>query len=840
MHKIGIKTATLCVVVASCLFARATFARGEAEFAQPLLVSRQGNVHIIEFAGSIETDCAVSILNAQGRVVRHLAAGLLGKNAPAPLTAGSLQQSLRWDGNDDRGRPAQGGPFQVSVGLGTKPVLHEMLGNNPAALGSVRALAVGPTGELFVFHVFGELHPSDGTPSCAVFDRDGKYLRTILPFPAGLPDDAWHELKRIVRDDGTKVPLLVQAETRSYLPGAGDLTPHRAVATRDGRILFAGIQEGPKRYAQAGQSKVLVISASGGVPKSGLAGPVLAELSSAAASLALSPDERTIYAVGQSEGNSRGKPTHAVLRAAWSDERATTFIGSPAEAGSGSNRLNTPRSVAVDSDGNIYVADRGNNRIAVFAATGGFMGELPVAAPERVEVHARTGALYVLSGARVDRLQKFVSWKQSQPSAEVELPFFKHVNYTALLALDQASEPPVLWVSNHMARYAQYDLLRIEDQGSKFGPPRDVGRSQAAAAPFAGPVMDLELDRRQDRLIVNAQLYDLKTKEWSEGLKEASGKSTNNLGVGSLGLDGNFYTQIFPNFIRRIGPDLKPIPFTGARTTKKGDLLSPLKKGDMRVRGRGITADYDGNMYILWEDQEHFDRGEAFNQLYRHAPDGSVTKERLIDGGIRSLNSVRVDPAGNIYLALGLRPGAELLPPTLHGVPATPKNSSFVGELNCYPLIYGSIAKFGPDGGAVRPNCGGVPCNYAFGAKVEVKGAQWIYSGASPVVSWRTPGTPDICNCESPRFDVDEFGRSFFPDAAQCRVGMLDTNGNLLGWFGQYGNADSGKEHAGVPILWPYCIAVGDQGIFVGDRLNRRVAWVRITYSAQQTRPLTQ
>ena len=110
-------------------------------------------------------------------------------------------------------------------------------------------------------------------------------------------------------------------------------------------------------------------------------------------------------------------------------------------------------------------------------------------------------------------------------------------------------------------------------------------------------------------------------------------------------------------------------------------------------------------------------------------------------------------------------------------------------------------------------------------------------------MSWRTPGTPDICNCESPRFDVDDYGRSFFPDAAACRVGMLDTNGNFLGWFGDYGNVDSaGKKSSvpapAIPLFWPYSVAVGDDTVYVGDRLNRRVVRVRLAYAAEATQTL--
>jgi hypothetical protein len=814
---------------------------GEVKFASPVSVTRVGLSHQIGFAASERTDCAVAIADAEGKIVRHLAAGVLGSNAPAPLHKDTLQQTLTWDGRDDRGGAAEGGPFRVRVSLGLKPMLEEMLGDNPAALGSVRALAVGPKGEVFVFHVSGELHPSDGTPTCTVFDRDGIYSRTILPFPGGLPEDRWTGLRRLTREDGTKVPFLYQAETRSLLPGAGDLPPERAVATRDGRVAFAGILEGPHRYATAGQNRVMAIRQDGGVPAGGLFGPELAPLSLSGASLALAPDEKTFYAAGLSEGKYGGPATAAVLSFGWEDKAPRVFAGSRTEPGSGLDRLNTPRSVAVDGAGNVYVADRGNDRVAVFKPDGAFLGALPVAKPERVEVHPVSGAVYVLSGERMDLLQKFAGWDQPKPIAETKLPFYKHPNYTALLALDASVAPAVLWVASPMGYYAKFDLLRIEDQASGFATAVDIGRKNAQRSASAGAVLELDLDPRGERLLVNTQSYDLRARKWGRGMQEASGKSITG-GVGAWGRDGNFYTQIYPNIVRRFGPDLQRRPFP-ACATDKGDLLNPIK-GTMRVRGRGITADVQGNVYVLWEDGQDANRGEAFNHLYVYGADGSLKVEKLIATGLRTLDSVRVDAAGNVYLALGLRPGAERLPAGLQGqVPDGREDKDAVGGLNAYPLIYGSLAKFGPEGGLIRKDAGGVACNYAFGAPIEVKGAHWIFSGVSPVVSWRTPGTPDICNCESARFDVDGFGRSFFPDAARCRVGILDTGGNLIGWFGTYGNAgDAGTAGqsavSAIPLMWPYCIAAGDEAVFVGDRVNHRVARVKLASSAEQTRAL--
>jgi len=160
-----------------------------------------------------------------------------------------------------------------------------------------------------------------------------------------------------------------------------------------------------------------------------------------------------------------------------------------------------------------------------------------------------------------------------------------------------------------------------------------------------------------------------------------------------------------------------------------------------------------------------------------------------------------------------------------------------VNKLNSYPLIYGSIAKFPPTGGEIRDGIGGVVCNYGHGRRIEVKGAEWIFPGASTVTSWATPkkdkGTVTICLCEAACFDVDEFGRSFFADAGRCRVGVIDTAGNEICWFGSYGNQDAPGPQ--IALAWPQAVAVGNGCVYVGDRVNRRVVRVRLDCAALET-----
>ena len=70
---------------------------------------------LVEFAVGRFTDVAVAVENEAGEVVRHLAAGMLGAGAPAPLKVDSLSQRLAWDGTDDAGKPVPEGRCRVRV-----------------------------------------------------------------------------------------------------------------------------------------------------------------------------------------------------------------------------------------------------------------------------------------------------------------------------------------------------------------------------------------------------------------------------------------------------------------------------------------------------------------------------------------------------------------------------------------------------------------------------------------------------------------------------------------------------------------------------------------------------
>ena len=92
--------------------------------------------------------------------------------------------------------------------------------------------------------------------------------------------------------------------------------------------------------------------------------------------------------------------------------------------------------------------------------------------------------------------------------------------------------------------------------------------------------------------------------------------------------------------------------------------------------------------------------------------------------------------------------------------------------------------------------------------------------------------------CEGVGFDVDPYGRVFYPNLGQFRVEVVDTNNNWIGSFGKYGNQDSGGPDAKVrrpeiPLAWPCYVAVSDTHAYVADTVNRRVVRVKLNYAAE-------
>ena len=110
MKRVGLILCFVCSAVMA--------AQKPVHFTSRPAAKQDGKSVTIQFAISEPTDVAVYVLDAQGKVVRHLAAGVLGgKNPPPEPLKPGLTQSIGWDGKDDSGRTGFRGAVQ-------RPGLH--------------------------------------------------------------------------------------------------------------------------------------------------------------------------------------------------------------------------------------------------------------------------------------------------------------------------------------------------------------------------------------------------------------------------------------------------------------------------------------------------------------------------------------------------------------------------------------------------------------------------------------------------------------------------------------------------------------------------------------------
>ncbi len=539
------------------------------EFSEKPEVVASGDKLTIRFAAGAYCDATVAIEDAAGRIIRHLASGVLGENAPAPLTKGTLRQAIVWDGKNDQGRYVDDrAGLRVRVSLGLRARLERVLFWDPRkriARGSRPLIAACPEGVL-VFE-------GEGADHLRLFDHQGNYLRTVYPFPAGKLAEVkglqWAEFPQ----DGRKLPLkhgLVQASfltsgkniyhstLAKYQPAA------TAMAVRGGRIALAG--ERLNRLAIDGTTPGSGSGQAGGLE---LDGPEVGiKLTYAGAnyfvqpgSAAFSPDGRHLYVTGF-----RFKPKYprrtewlpCVLRLEYaSGKKAEVFAGSAKTraGGSGEKQFRVPTSVAVDAQGRVYVADYMNDRVQVFTADGKLVGSIKVHKPVEVAVHQKSGEIYVASWMILNRFSKPGDVKKPTLTrlgpadapkvlASHDLPLADHNpkvfmnktgGYQYSLALDSWADEPTIWlipahlgfVSKLMIVRGQLNsggakagMLLLTETGGKLVVKRDFGKEVVKAVRRATPAV-----HARQKLYVNPADGKLYVFEGQAGVN----KSVNNL-----------------------------------------------------------------------------------------------------------------------------------------------------------------------------------------------------------------------------------------------------------------------------------------------------------------------
>ena len=407
------------------------------EFAQKPQVTRRGDEVTVAFETKGFCDVTVVVEDSGGRIIRHLASGVLGPNAPEPFEKNSKRQTLVWDGKDDSGAYVDDKEaVSVRVSLGLKPQFERTLfwdPGKPSAQGAGSAYS----GQRLVFAPAPEgvyvYDSGQGVDHLRLFDHDGDYVRTIYPFPADKMDDVegliYHRFP-----DGVELPIKPNWLQSTFLmSGTNCIRPtyrdgqyrgiqHRGIA--NGGITGSGaegiaVANGRIALFSTHLSRIATDGSSGGL---NLHGPDLALRYDSPLwtadprrdegdarfirpkRAALSPDGEWLYLTRYNETfpGSWGVVfwRHMVMRIRYDgDGEPEVFVGSINESGDADGQFKKPADVAVDREGRVYVADHSNDRVQVFNPDGEHITNISVRRPTQIDIHHETGEIFVFSWA---------------------------------------------------------------------------------------------------------------------------------------------------------------------------------------------------------------------------------------------------------------------------------------------------------------------------------------------------------------------------------------------------------------------------------------------------------
>jgi hypothetical protein len=835
---------TIRCVLAVFLICAGFLQADETGILSPLKVTQTDGKTTIAFSVTKATDIEVSILDAEGRVVRHLAAGVLGgKNPPPPPLKPGLAQAIEWDGTDDHGKRAAGAPFKVRARAGMGLKFGRMIGGSPYTGDVVNMPYRAPVNGLAVDHE-GNLHVkmmssvgSHGNSGLwpwhlRKFDRDGKYLKTILPYPPSTDPIKASGFTLISPEDRPFTP----ANQNSLYPVFSVLGNEIVSRPLGGRLVFVHSEKRELNlFSAKGDNEIRTIKMWPADAK--LNCPRWLDIQ-----VAFSPDGKYAY-YSNVAGTAYDGKKPADIDPAWPqgriyrqnlskpDSRPERFFDldlpdfdrEPYWMPSAWDKKTAAAGIDTDADGNVLVCDLVNGQVVEVGPDGKRKSAVKVPWPDKVMAGRKSSALYVIS-RKVSRgflpaaeLYKIVGRGESA-KVVARLPLTGTIG--GAYALDESGDRPVIWLAGQADRDGNTSkLVRVEDRGQELVITGDdfLNRDRTAIT-FVGY---MDVDREAELVYVTRSggtvwRYDGKTGEGGpleiKAVDVAIGPGGS---IYTWGTDGGYQGPI-----ARFTRNLEPSPLGSNEKHTFGYLYGRAGRGssvcglDVDSRGRVFATYGTNDCHVRAYDEEgnlvKFDRSITIS-----ARGGAQQVPVAISGVVGYGGSIRVDNQGNIYLLQ-------------HGLPEDHEAPKGFDKDEAYRQAVGTIYKFSPKGGELKQGGSSVK---------EVVGALHRYPGCGPISRWRCDGA---CACTKPRFDVDDFGRLYIPNGITFSVSIRDNAGNEIVQFGNYGNFDcqgpgSAEPRPDIPLGWPVTAGATDRHVYVGDVLNHRVVRVDKAFSAEVT-----
>lgn len=442
------------------------------------------NSTTISFTVKDFCDVTIAIENAEGKILRHLASGVLGDKAPEPFKKNSLEQSIIWDNKDDAGKYLDDkASLRIRVSLGLQAEYEKDLYYSPyKRISSLPVMVAAPEG-VYVYEGNGRDH-------LRLFGHDGVYNKTIYPFPASQLKKV-EGLNWIKAPDGHSIPNKESLYKQTLLNGGENDNPNNIIgmsglgatcfAVKNKRIAL-GFEHLNRLTYEGNTGGFLLKGGKTGfqIKRAGYGGIGAGDQLLGPTSMAFSPDGKTVYLTGYMwqvyfTGTESGSYQGVYKINYETNDDMDVFAGFKTvnDYGSDEAHFAVPTSVDTDKDGKVYVSDFMNNRIQIFEPSGKLLKSLSVNYPAKVLVHQKTGEIYVFSWdmmgipPELDRKVAydpkkvprkafiFSAYPEMKLKQENEFPlgfgavreqfiFLMGQNYQ--VALDSWSEEPTIWV----------------------------------------------------------------------------------------------------------------------------------------------------------------------------------------------------------------------------------------------------------------------------------------------------------------------------------------------------------------------------------------------------------
>ncbi|MCX7590966.1 MAG: hypothetical protein N2255_04990, partial [Kiritimatiellae bacterium] len=765
------RTMFLCGWTVSLLFPHRGWTAPVGFAVAPAAVATSGGTKI-SFTVAGPTDVEVAIIDAEGKVVRSLAAGVLGgANPPPPPLKSGFRQELVWDGKGDWNVPVGTGPFKVRVRLGMGVKFGRMIGDSHYNFNETvcRGLAVDHrNGDLYVM---GKKTRDAALYFLRVYDRQGRYLREIMPYAATI-DAKSRGVFGCVEVPGSEFPAPINYH--SLWPTFYPVTP-RPQGVNDLAIKLMAVhpvEESVVLLAESFASLYRIRKTDGGVVTdtfaeslwsarrlagSAAVGPVMG---------AFAPDGKTIYFAGYAAVPPKGEKSHpawpngrvykAVLTSEGYETQPFADIPLPDDAPAPEvswNVLGNKQAlhgIAVDRGGRIYVCDAAGGKVHILSPEGKILGAVEVPAAYCVAVDEKRGVMYVLTrkntghGLWPKSLVK-INGLDSRAKTVCALTFPERGGSTdPFLAGDFGGPEPQLWIAGCPQ---ESSIVRIADRGDRFEVLEDLADRDKTSSGFA---CRLDVDREADLVYIhNGWAYILRyngiTGEYAGPLdKDGRPKPI----VGSefcIRRDGMIYLSGHDNPgggysgpWRRLTRNLTEVPLPDGRK-QFADRYGKMGGGYFGNQGSFVTPDghlYFNGMFVfrinaVWEVNPDGSPGRCprLRDVFENHHTTTVKSEKLSETMVKAgftgaligwlqdqSGGVEVDQEGNIYVGVRILPRGYTLPEPLEQVARQHRH---------WAESIGSVIKVRPSGGGM------VPDSLAPGEKYRID-KYWTYEFTVP------------------------------------------------------------------------------------------------------------